>query len=109
MRVAMAARSGAERLQYAYRLAPETPSDPDITIEVLTHDEQAARGLVRITVELPDSDPFDQAGSTVDLAAADLRLSAVTDQHGVVRFHDVPLDQIGHWRITVTPRAASAA
>jgi len=104
MRVALTARSGLDRLQYAYRIPPESPSDPDITVEVLTHDEQSERGLVRITVELSDSDPFDQAGSGVTLSAVELLLSAVTDQNGVARFDDVPLDQIGHWRISVTPR-----
>jgi hypothetical protein len=103
IRVALTARSGIDRLLYAYRIPPESPSDPDITVEVLARDEQSEHGLVRITVELSDSDPFEQAGSAVTLSAVDLHLSAITDQNGVARFDDVPLDQIGHWRISVTP------
>jgi len=103
----MTARSGVERLHYVYYYPPAHPTDPDISIEVLTRNEQAERGHVRIAVELPDNDPFDQAGSAVTLTLADLHLTAVTDQNGVVSFHDVPLDQIEHWRITVMPRAAS--
>jgi hypothetical protein len=108
LRVMMIARSGIERLQYAYHLPPQAPDDPDISIEVFTHDERAEHGLVRITVELPDSDPFDQAGSAVALTAAGIQFGATTDQNGVVSWSDVPLDRIAFWRISVTPGAASS-
>jgi len=107
MRIAMTACSGVERLHYVYYHPPAHPTTPDISIEVLTRNEQAERDHVCISVELPDNDPFDQAGGAVTLTIADLHLSAITDQNGVVSFHDVPLDQIEHWRITVTPHAAS--
>jgi hypothetical protein len=109
IRVHMAARTGGVRLHYAYEISPTDNSSPTITIEVLVHDDQPVIGLVRVCVEHPDRSPFEQAGSRVTLQASDRSWSDVTDQNGVAVFRDIPLDEIEHWQITVTPLVQGSA
>lgn len=100
------ARAGGPRLRYAYSVPQACDDDPNITVEVLAPDDRLDHGLVRICVELVNADPFDQAGSSVTLETAEQRLSAETDQTGLVYFNDVLLDDIACWRIIVRPRGA---
>src|SRR5262245_44810167 len=109
MRVHMAARTGGIRLRYAYDIPPTDDASPSITVEVLVHDDQPTTGLVRVCVEHPDRSPFDQAGSHVTLQIEDIIWRGVTDQNGVTAFHDVPLDHMERWQITVAPQESSGA
>jgi len=109
IRVQMAARTGGIHLRYAYEIPPTDDTSPTITVEVLVHDDQPTIGLVRVCVEHPERSPFDQAGSRVTLQVDDTRWSGVTDQNGVTAFHDIPLDQMEQWQITVAPQESSDA
>jgi anti-sigma factor RsiW len=104
MQVRVAARGGELRLRYSYTFPTFRPSDPMITMEVLSADDEAERGIARVCVELADRSPFDQAGSRVTLTSGQTLMSAVTDQGGVVIFSRVPLSTIADWQISVEPR-----
>jgi hypothetical protein len=104
MRPPALARAIGLRLRYTYTVPQTSDGDPHITVEVLAPDEQDEQGLVRICVELPDADPFDQAGSTVFLETAEQSFRGETDHTGLVHFTDVPLDDVACWRIVVQPR-----
>ncbi|MGQ9927842.1 MAG: anti-sigma factor family protein [Chloroflexaceae bacterium] len=102
------ARAMGLRLRYAYTVPQISDDDPHITVEVLAPDEQDEEGIVQICVELPDADPFDQAGSTVFLETAEQSFRGETDHAGLVHFTDVPLDDVACWRIVIQPRPALA-
>jgi hypothetical protein len=105
MRVHMAARAGELRLRYSYTFPTYTSSDPTITLEILSADDQASHGLARICVEHPDRNPFEQAGTQVTLSGDGIALNGLTDQSGIVIFQGVPLDAIASWQIDVSPSA----
>ena len=109
IRLQVAARTGGVHLRYAYEISPTDDASPTITIEVLVHDDQPTIGLVRVCVEHPNRDPFDQAGSHVTLRVDDTRWSSVTDQNGVTAFPDIPLDQMEQWQIRIAPQESSDA
>ncbi len=90
-------------LRYAYEIPPKDATDLAVTIEIFSHEMTSQHGFVRICVEQPERNPFDQAGTYVELHAGELYLSAVSDQNGVVTFVDVLLEQIAEWRIIATP------
>ncbi|NJN17621.1 MAG: hypothetical protein HC822_15790 [Oscillochloris sp.] len=101
----MNARAGEMRLRYAYTFSPLKASDPTITVEVLSADDLAVRGVVRVCVEFADRDPFDQAGTIVTLGMSEAVYNAVTDQSGVVIIADVALRGMDNWQISVVPPA----
>jgi hypothetical protein len=108
MRPPALARAIGLRLRYAYTVPQTSDDDPHITVEVLAPNERDEEGMVRICVELPDADPFDQAGSTVFLETAEQNFRGETDHTGLVHFTNVPLDDVACWRIVVQPRPALA-
>jgi hypothetical protein len=103
MRVHMAARAGELRLRYSYTFPTFTPSDPTITLEILSTDDQASHGLARICVEHAGRSPFEQAGTHVTLSGDGIALNGLSDQSGIVIFQGVPLDAIASWQIDVSP------
>lgn len=108
MRPPALTRAVGLRLRYTYTVPQTSDDDPHITVEVLASDEHDEQGLVRICIELPDADPFDQAGSTVFLETAEQSFRGETDHTGLVHFTNVPLDDVACWRIVVQPRPTLA-
>jgi hypothetical protein len=105
MRVRLATRAGEMRLRYAYTFPALQERDPIVTLEVMSADEHATLGVARVSVELTDRPPLEQAGSQVTLTAGGTSLSGVTDSSGIVIFPDVRLDDIAGWSISVVPQA----
>jgi hypothetical protein len=103
MQVRMNARSGGLHLRYAYTFPVLRETDPTITVEVLSTDEQSTLGVVRICVEDPRQSPFEQAGSLVTLHIGEASLTGVTNQSGIAFFHGVALDAIETWQINIEP------
>lgn len=103
MHVRMAARSGNIRKRYEHIIAPRRPQDPTVKVEIFELADNAAQGQVRICVERPDHNPFDQAGTSVRLQVGNLTFDGQTNQSGVVVFSSVPLAAIDSWELQITP------
>lgn len=103
MHVRMTARSGNIRKRYEHIIVPRRPQDPTVKVEIFELVDNAEQGQVRICVERPDHNPFDQAGASVRLLVGDLTFDGQTNQSGVVVFSSVPLAAIDSWELQIIP------
>lgn len=96
--LAGAARGG---LLFRYVREPEPIADLELAIDVFAEDGEPGLARVHVRVALPDGDPFDQAGTEVELRAGDLARAGATDASGGVDFARVPLAALATLRVTV--------
>jgi hypothetical protein len=78
------------------------PRGEVLVVDVYADDDEPAMARVTVTCELPDRDPFDQAGTLVELQAAEGRWSGKTDETGCVHFRAVALDVLPQLRVLLT-------
>jgi hypothetical protein len=90
-------------LRYRYEREPGSPQDLHVTVEVFDEDTLQQTVCVQVLVEMPDRDPFEQAGSQVMLHACGASWGGETDATGRVDFVPVPLDSLPVMRVEITP------
>jgi hypothetical protein len=97
--------AGASRGQLLYSYTQEHGSikNLDARIEVFAMHGAPGRGLVRVVVDVPGRNPFDQGGSLVVLRADDQEWRGETDESGQVDFAAVPLAAVPLLRIEIAP------
>lgn len=103
MHVRMTARSGNIRKRYEHIIAPRRAQDPTVKVEIFELTDSAEHGQVRICVEHPDRNPFDQAGTSVRLQVGDVTFGGQTNPSGVVVFSNIPLAAIDSWELHIIP------
>ncbi len=96
-------RAHTVRKRYEHTIPARRAQDPQVRIEIFERTNMTDYGQVRIAVEYPERNPFAQGGTQVLLQVGETTYSAYTNQHGVVLFTDIRLDQIDSWQLTVLP------
>lgn len=86
---------------YHYVPEPALPGTLGLTIDVFGDEQTPDQGSVQVLLDLPEQDPFDQAGTHVTLRIADLVWEGHTSATGAVTFAGVPLRQLAQLRLEV--------
>jgi hypothetical protein len=96
---------GAMRGQFLFRYVQEPGSVDDlgVTIEVYAEDATHNLGRVRIGVDVPSRDAFDQSGSQVVVRAGEAAWQGETDESGTVDLAPIPLNVVNQMRVEITP------
>ena len=96
---------GAMRGQFLFRYVQEPGSVDDlgVTIEVFAEDAAHNLGRVRVGVDVPSRDAFDQSGSRVVVRAGEAAWQGETDESGTVDLAPIPLDVVNQMRVEITP------
>lgn len=104
---AFAAQSaaGASRgaLLYRYVQEPRSVGDLEVSIDVYAEEGQPGQGRVRVSVEIPSRDPFQQHGSQVIVRADQESWEGVTDDLGLAVLGPVPLAALPRLRVEIVP------
>jgi hypothetical protein len=74
-----------------------------VTIEVFAEDAAHNLGRVRVGVDVPSRDAFDQSGSRVVVRAGEVAWQGETDESGTVDLAPIPLDVVNQMRVEITP------
>lgn len=84
-----------------YKQSLSGPDSPSVTVEVIATDTTRAHGHVRIAIDTPSRDPFDQSGNRVTLRVDGQLWSGETDQNGLVELGPVPIAALPRMRIEI--------
>jgi hypothetical protein len=95
------------QLLYSYIQPPGSVEDLNVKIEAFASDIAPDRAHVRVDVDIPSRDTFDQSGSKVVLRTGAETWQAETDESGSVEFPSIPLDALLRLRAEVTPRKSA--
>jgi hypothetical protein len=84
-----------------YKQSLASPERASVTVEVIATDTSRAHGHVRIAIDAPSRDPFDQSGNRVILRVDGQLWSGETDQNGLVELGPVPVAALPRMRIEI--------
>jgi hypothetical protein len=84
-----------------YKQSLSGPDSPSVTVEVIATDTTRAQGHVRIAIDTPSRDPFDQSGNRVTLRVDGQLWRGETDQNGLVELGPVPVAALPRMRIEI--------
>jgi hypothetical protein len=90
-------------LLYRYVQEPRSVGDLEVSIDVYAEEGQPGQGRVRVSVEIPSRDPFQQSGSQVIVRAEHESWEGVTDDLGVAVLGPVPLAALPRLRVEIRP------
>jgi hypothetical protein len=102
MQLPALAQAARGAMLYRYTPEPAPPGNLSITIDVFAGDDDPSLGNVQVLVDIPERDPFDQAGIHVTLHAGELVWQGVTGETGSVTFMVVPLHLLPHLRVEIS-------
>jgi hypothetical protein len=91
------------QLLYSYIQPPDTVADLNVRIEAFASDSAPDRARVRVDVDIPSRDTFDQSASRVVLRAESEIWQALTDESGCAEFAAIPLDALLRLQVEITP------
>lgn len=93
---------------FRYELPNDSTDDSAVAIDLMLSDQASNLYDVKVTVIIPDRDPYSQDGHRVALRYEVHEAEELTDSSGCVLFRAIPYAALPHLQITVTPRPPDA-